>query len=266
VRADRRKTVAEEYRDLAEHYTLLFPLNDRQRVFFEHLVATGPAGSVLDVGCGTGEHLSWFSARGLRAYGLEPDARMFQELERRRWPGVAPTLVQAGVEALPGALGGNVDLVLCLGNTLTHLPDRPAAQRAVRGMAEVLAPGGRLVVQCVNFDRILAEGRAAFPVIERTRPDGGRVSFFRESDLAGLPERVIFRTRLVTPGGEQQASWPLVPLRLDELALYFIQAGLTGVQEFGDYDRSPFTGTSPALIVAGERTPRSSAGPAREAS
>jgi SAM-dependent methyltransferase len=258
--------VAEEYRDLAEHYSLLFPLNDRQRGFFEHLVAAGPAGSVLDVGCGTGEHLSWFSARGLRGYGLEPDARMLHELERRRWPGAAPTLVQAGVEALPGALGAKVDLVLCLGNTLSHLPDRPAAQRAVRGMAEVLSPGGRLVVQCVNFDRILAEGRAAFPVIERTRPDGGRVSLFREYDVERLAERVIFRTRLVTPRGEQRTAWPLVPLRRDELALYFTRAGLTGVLEFGDYDRSPFTETSPALIVAGERTPQGPASPARETS
>jgi glycine/sarcosine N-methyltransferase len=249
--------VAEESRDLAENYSLLFPLNDRQRGFFEHLVAARPAGSVLDVGCGTGEHLSWFSARGLRAYGLEPDARMFQQLERRRWPGAAPTLVQAGVESLPGALGANVDLVLCLGNTLSHLPDSHAVQRAVRCMAQVLEPGGRLVVQCVNFDRILAEGRAAFPVIERTRPDGGRISFFREYDLGGLPERVVFRTRLVTPGGEQRSAWPLVPIRRDELALCFSRAGLTGVQEFGDYDRSPFTGTSPALIVAGERVPRS---------
>jgi SAM-dependent methyltransferase len=247
--------VVVEYLDLAEHYSLLFPLNDRQRGFFEHLVAARPAGSVLDVGCGTGEHLSWFSARGLRAYGLEPDARMFQELGRRDWPGAAPTLVQAGVEALPGVLGGDVDLVLCLGNTLPHLQDRPAAQRAVRDMAEVLAPGGRLVVQCVNFDRILAEGRAAFPVIERASPGGGKIAFFREYDLGGLPERVIFRTRLVTPAGEHCTAWPLVPLRRDELTLYFGEAGLAGVREFGDYDRSPFMATSPALIVVGERPP-----------
>jgi SAM-dependent methyltransferase len=148
-----------------------------------------------------------------------------------------------------------VDLALCLGNTLAHLPDRSSAERAVRGMAGVLAPGGRLVVQCVNFDRILAEGRAAFPLIERTRPDSGRISFFREYDLSGLPERLIFRTRLATPGGEHHAAWPLVPLRSDELSRWFGNAGLTGVMKLGDYDRSPFTGTSPALIVVGDRPP-----------
>lgn len=100
------------YRDLAGVYSLLFPLNDRQRAFFEHLLQTAPVGSVLDVGCGTGEHLSWFSARGLRTWGLEPDESMFGQLERRDWAGPAPMLIHDGVQALPRAIGEKIDLVL----------------------------------------------------------------------------------------------------------------------------------------------------------
>jgi glycine/sarcosine N-methyltransferase len=241
------------YRDLAAHYSLLFPLNDRQRGFFEHLVGSGPVDSILDVGCGTGEHLSWFSARGLRSYGLEPDETMFRELKLRRWPGTVPTLLPAGVETLPGAIGEKADLVLCLGNTLPHLPDRAAARQAVRRMADTLSPRGHLVIQTVNFDRILEEGSVSFPVIERTLPDGGRVSFFREYDLDALPERLLFRTLLVTPKGEQRGAWPLVPLRRDEMAQFLCAAGLPAMQAFGDYDRRPFAGNSPALILLAQR-------------
>ena len=241
------------YLDLAEYYSLLFPLNDRQRGFFEHLLRDGPADSVLDVGCGTGEHLSWFSARNFRSYGLEPDAGMLRELERRRWPGQPPTLIPRGVDALPGAIGESVDLVLCLGNTLPHLPDRAAVQRAVQAMAETLSSRGRIVLQTVNFDRVLDEGRASFPVIERVLPDGGRVAFFREYDLEGLPERLLFKTRLVTPVGERRAAWPLLPLRREEIVRCVGDAGLSGVQLLGDYDGNPFSGGSPALIIVGER-------------
>ena len=251
TRPKNRGAMEQGYRDLAAVYSLLFPLNERQRGFFEHLLAEAPAGSALDVGCGTGEHLAWFSARGLRAYGLEPDGSMFRELGRRTWPGPAPTLIRGGVEALPGAIGERVDLVVCLGNTLPHVPDRPAAQRAVRAMAETLSPGGRLAVQTVNYDRVLAEGRSAFPVIERTLPDGGRVAFFREYDMGESPERVLNRTRLVTPAGERRAEWPLVPLRREEIVRFMRQAGLTGIREYGDYDRSPYASTSPALIAVG---------------
>lgn len=248
------------YRDLATYYSLLFPLNDRQKGFFEYLVGTGPVASVADVGCGTGEQLSWFSARGLRAHGLEPDAAMFRELKARRWPGPAPTLVLAGVEALPGAVGEPVDLVLCLGNTLPHLSGTAAMRDAVRRLAETLSPRGRLVIQTVNFDRILAEGRASFPVIERTLPGGDRIAFHREYDLGALPESILFRTRLVTPAGERLAAWPLVPLRREILVQMQNEAGLPAVREFGDYDRTPFTGASPALILLAQREPRSAGG------
>lgn len=244
--------MGEGYRELAGRYALLFPLNDRQRGFFEHLVQSGPVRTVLDVGCGTGEHLAWFSARGLRTCGLEPDESMFRELAGRSWPGPAPRLVHGGVEALPGAILESADLVLCLGNTLPHLPDRPAARRAVRAMAAALAARGRLAIQTVNYDRVLEEGRSAFPVIERTLPDGGRVAFYREYDLDGLPERVLNKTRLATPGGESRAAWPLVPLRRDEVVGFLREAGLADIREFGDYDRSPFSRTAPALIVVGQ--------------
>jgi hypothetical protein len=119
-------------------------------------------------------------------------------------------------------------------------------------MAGTLSPRGRLVIQTVNFDRVLAESRATFPVIERALPDGGRVAFFREYDLGGLPGRILFRTRLLTPGGEQRAQWPLLPLRSDEVVRFLREAGLPAVREFGDYDLRAFSESSPALIVVGQ--------------
>lgn len=86
---------------------------------------------------------------------------------------------------------------------------------------------------------------------ERLLPDGGRVTFFREYDREALPGRLLFKTRLVTPVGEHQAAWPLLPLRREEVTRCVDDAGLGGIQVLGDYDCSPFSGTSPALIVVG---------------
>ena len=113
----------------------------------------------------------------------------------------------------------------------------------------------------MNFDRVLEEGGASFPVIERTLPDGGRVAFFREYDLAALPERVLFKTRLVTPAGERRAAWPLVPLRREELIRYFSDAGLREIRDHGDYSRVPYASDSPALILLARQGPPAGAAP-----
>jgi hypothetical protein len=58
----------------------------------------------------------------------------------------------------------------------------------------------------------------------------------------------------VTPAGEQRAQWPLLPLRRDEVVRFMREAGLSVILEYGDYDRSPFSVTSPALIVVGRQS------------
>lgn len=244
------------YRGLAGHYSLLFPLNDRQRGFFGSLLEGGRAESVLDVGSGTGEHLSWFSARGLAGFALEPDEGMVRRLREREWPGPAPAIIPGGMEELPAALGGRrVDLVLCLGNTLPHAPDLEAAAAVLKGMAACLAPGGRLVLQTVNYDRILREGRATFPPLVRELPGGGTVTFRREYVFGRPDGRLLFRTALETPDGAVAAEWPLLPLVRDEIAAGLAAAGLSPEGEYGDYDLSWRLPDSPALILVARREP-----------
>jgi len=41
-----------------------------------HFSSDFAGGIVIDIGCGTGEHLDWFAAHGITAVGVEPSARM----------------------------------------------------------------------------------------------------------------------------------------------------------------------------------------------
>lgn len=239
------------YRDLAPWYDLLFPLGERQRAFLDRLLESRPTSSLLDVGCGTGEQLAHLSARGLQAWGLEPDPDMFARLAARAWAGPEPTLIRGGTEVL-GGLGRGFDLVLCLGNTLPHLPGREAAAAAVADMARLLEEGGRLVIQTVNFDRLAAGLPVEFPVITRER-GGRRVAFARSYDLSGWPGRVLFRTRLETGGQTLEGAWELTPVLRRDLEEALGAAGLTRRAFFGDWDPVPHTCASPALVAVAER-------------
>ncbi|MBI2897944.1 MAG: class I SAM-dependent methyltransferase [Deltaproteobacteria bacterium] len=97
---------------------------------------------VLDVGCGDGTHAIDAAARGGRVVGIDADPSMLQAARRRaRERGVAVELRDGRVERLPSA-DASFDVVFAV-TVLCFVAD---AAGAVREIARVLAPGGRLIV------------------------------------------------------------------------------------------------------------------------
>jgi 2-polyprenyl-3-methyl-5-hydroxy-6-metoxy-1,4-benzoquinol methylase len=97
-------------------------------------------GRALDIGCGAGGLLVRLSLLGWSVEGLEWDERA-AEVARRT--GFA---VHLGTAANAGGAVGSYELVV-LNHVLEHLPD-PAA--ALRGLAALLAPSGKLVLVYPN--------------------------------------------------------------------------------------------------------------------
>src|SRR5687767_11287147 len=98
-------------------------------------LVAGAAGSVLDIGCGTGRNLPLYDA-GTRVVGIDVSAEALARARRRR-PDVP--LVQGDAEALPFRAGTFDTVVSAL--VFCSVPD------AARGLSEVrrvLRPGGSL--------------------------------------------------------------------------------------------------------------------------
>jgi ubiquinone/menaquinone biosynthesis C-methylase UbiE len=123
------------------------------------LFAGLPKGAkVLDVGCGTGEHLHRAVDEGLQAFGLEPAPSML-EVARRNVP--KAEIKQGVATELPYA-DASFDLVIMV-EVLRYL-DRPDTEQALREARRVLKPGGQLFVTLVN--RWALDG---FYVLQRAR-------------------------------------------------------------------------------------------------
>lgn len=165
----------------------------------EEVVPLVPAGaeSLLDVGCGAGTFGARVKAhhRGIRLYGVEPNARA-AEAARATYDEVATGFFP---EATPAA-ARDLDCIV-FNDVLEHMVDPAAALHHARSM---LAPGGRLIVSLPNVAnseviRQLFRGRfdyAEVGVLDRTH-----LRFFTASTGRELLEQCGFRVI------DESASW-----------------------------------------------------------
>lgn len=110
---------------------------------------------VLDVGTGDGTYALEAAARGATVTGLDPEQELLDAAGARAAERRLPLALRTGrAEALPCA-DGAFDLVLAV-TVLCFVADAPAA---LREMARVLAPGGRLVLGELSPFSLWALGR-----------------------------------------------------------------------------------------------------------
>jgi SAM-dependent methyltransferase len=142
-------------------------------------------GSVLDLGCGTGENAFLLASRGHQVMGLDA-APTAVELARQKAAsrGLGPPQVQFHVwDALQlGRLRKSFDTVLDSG--LFHVFDRPTRRAYMESVAEVTASGADLLLLCFSDEE--PPGPGPHRLTESEIRDAAR-SIFAVMDLG--PER-----------------------------------------------------------------------------
>lgn len=98
--------------------------------------------SLLDVGCGVGEHLMHFAAALPEAEGVELSDGMVAEA-RHRHPGL--TVHQGDMRSFQ--LERTFDAVTCLWGSIGYMTTTEDLARAVANMADHLRPGGVLLIE-----------------------------------------------------------------------------------------------------------------------
>ncbi|WHT23341.1 methyltransferase domain-containing protein [Crossiella sp. CA-258035] len=136
------------------------------------------AATLLDVACGTGEHLA--SLRELFAHVEGADlAPAMVDVARSKLPGVTVHLADMS----DFALGRTYDVVTCLYSGIAYL-QAPQLASAVSCMAAHLAPGGVLVVEPWWLPEKATEGQVVGDVIRDDSTVIARVSHGRQRDGA----------------------------------------------------------------------------------
>lgn len=131
------RSASKHYEDLlARHYTWMLgddieATASGQRALLEAIGIAGPAhqdGSsvAIDVGCGSGAQTLALADMGFATVvGVDSDETLLAELRVHvaGRPGVS-TVRDEGVHAVEGLTPGSVDTLVCMGDTVLHLPTK----------------------------------------------------------------------------------------------------------------------------------------------
>jgi 2-polyprenyl-3-methyl-5-hydroxy-6-metoxy-1,4-benzoquinol methylase len=209
--------------------------------FFECLFGEHEVRQVLDVACGTGHHVLALAQRGYQVLGTDLSRAM---IDRARANAAALDLdvafEVAGFGQMAG-LGRSFDAVLCLGNSLPHLLTEAAVDEALADLVAVLRPGGVLVMQNRNFDRVWARQERFMPPQSYQAGEEEQI-FVRFYDFQA--ETITFhmiRLQRAADGWEQQVqATELRPILADDLTTALGRAGFGEVMCYGGYEGKAF--------------------------
>lgn len=153
---------------------------EREGPFLAGLLAEAPDRSVLDLGCGTGEHVAWFATEGARTVGLDRSESMIEAAREHEAKGAGRFVLGDALEA-DRLLADEAPfgMAICLGNMLPHLQGEGELDRFLAAAHGVLAEDGLLLVQLLNYRRIVEQGIRHLPVNVRDGDEGREIVFLR---------------------------------------------------------------------------------------
>lgn len=220
--------------------------------FLERLFQAHGVRQVVDAACGTGQHVLALAARGYQAAGADLSREMIARAqENAAAAGLPAALAVAGLGELARALPGPYDAAICLGNSLPHLLTPAAVQGALADLRAILRPGGVLVIQNRNYDRVWRE-RERFMPLEVRREGDREWLFLRFMDFhaATLTFNMVTLQRSGAEWTYRVGATELRPIFQAELAAWLPAAGFDRVLFYGSYDGAPFDPQAGGDLIA----------------
>ncbi len=231
--------------------TQFYDLANQVRSDFDYCIALASgAGSVLDLGCGTGT-LPAALADGRSVTGVDPAAAML-DIARRRPGGDAVTWRQADARTV--RLGETFDLVVLTGHAFQVFLTAGDQAAVLATIAGHLNPDGRFIFDSRNPAYGVRENRnRADTIRELDHPRLGRIEAWNESRYDSEAGILSYRNGFtVVESGETYAGSARIRYTPQPLLAEMIEAaGLAVDRWLGDWHGTPFHETAKEIIPVG---------------
>ncbi len=234
-----------------EDYFLLEEPTDLEtiaHVAFLRSFLEGEALRVLDLACGSGRLSLALARLGHTVTGLDASRPIIERVQAEATrAGKSVELICQDMRHL--AFDARFDFVLSFLHSFGYFRDEENLG-VLRGVQSSLKPGGRLLIDLANRESLLHDfDRHARRWILKK---GNYIMFRREMDP--LTGRLDSYVTLLREGGlAREHTTSVRYYAYPELKLMLQQAGLGILEVYGSYERTPYSFSSPRMIVLAER-------------
>jgi len=250
-----QKHTGEFYSQLAYWYDEIFPVSVQEVDFIRKLIEEKEGDGqkrFLDVGCGTGSLVLTLSILGIKSVGVDLSREMIEQARlKSETVGSTPEFYVLDMHSLADNLAGMFfDVITCLGNTLVHVEGPETIGDILKQFSRMLPKKGSIVLQVLNYDKILGENITELPPIEA---EG--ITFERFYERSEDDQYIRFKTKLNTPDTPEpiHQETSVYPVRRAQLEQLLSEHGFREQQWYSSFQGEEAGKDSLSLIVHASR-------------
>lgn len=219
---------------IANNYSSIFPVDIETVEFVDSYLHKTNKTSILDIGCATGDLAIALSKKGYSVVGIDLDAKMIE---------IAASKVTNSFLAFKQENMLNLDInikydcILCLGNTLPHVSSWKELNQFINLLHSKLNDNGILIIQILNYDKILKDEDIAFQTKE-----GNDFVFTRRYTSIHI-NSITFEIEIFNKKNLERHtdSTKLLPIERRKLVDSLVANGFEEVTVFSDYNGNQAT-------------------------
>ncbi|MBE0571188.1 MAG: class I SAM-dependent methyltransferase [Ignavibacteriaceae bacterium] len=226
------------YDELASDYDSMISFEkavENKEKLFKNFV-TAEMKSAADIGCGSGVDSIALSLLGLKVTSFDPSYEMIKLAEANaERMNIEIDFRNYFADNIPKEFDDQFDLVVSLGNTFANIPEESFIA-SLKRCYDILKLNGQLIIQCLNYEKILNENKRIVNITESADK-----FFIRFYDF--ITEHIVFNILIFSksnPSEQKLISTKISPYSQENFRSGLEEAGFHSVKFYSDFQFTPF--------------------------